>query len=182
MFTHYSLSIRRLLKYVLHNITCVCCKNEKTCSFGPCYKCNEFSIHTTKYILYPCTVVKFCVLLVCVALPPARRECWLHQGESSESTVFSLRTPFPWHFQQNHSQVLCFYRNRMCNNVRSKIWTCVYIYFVMCRVTSVNRVLSSQGGDAASSELCVIQLILHLNLNAARLQQILQGTIYMYSI
>ena len=43
------------------------------------------------------------------------------------------------------------------------------------RVTSVNRVLSSQGGDAASSELCVIQLILHLNLNAARLQQILQG-------
>ena len=48
---------------------------------------------------------------------------------------------------------------------------CIYVV----RVTSVNRVLS-QGGDGASSELCVIQLILHLNLNAARLQQILQGT------
>ena len=43
------------------------------------------------------------------------------------------------------------------------------------RVTSVNRVLSSQSTDMASSELCVIQLIPHLNLNAARLQQILQG-------
>ena len=47
--------------------------------------------------------------------------------------------------------------------------------YVMCRVTSVNRALSSQSGDVASSELCVIQLILNLNLNAARLQQILQG-------
>ena len=57
--------------------------------------------------------------------------------------------------------------------------TCALCTFTMYRITSVNRVLSSQGGDGASSELCVIQLILHLNLNAARLQQILQGT-YMY--
>ena len=41
-------------------------------------------------------------------------------------------------------------------------------------MTSVNRVLT-QSGDTSSSEFCVIQLIPHLNLNAARLQQILQG-------
>ena len=44
---------------------------------------------------------------------------------------------------------------------------------VICRVTSVNRVLAQT--DTSSSEFCVIQLIAHLNLNAARLQQILQG-------
>lgn len=64
-----------------------------------------------------------------------------------------------------------------------------YINVLHCifhRVTSVNRALSSQGSDGASSQLCVIQLISHLNLNAARLQQILQGiyilhcTVYMY--
>ena len=44
---------------------------------------------------------------------------------------------------------------------------------VICRVTSVNRVLAQT--DTSSSEFCVIQLISHINLNAARLQQILQG-------
>lgn len=58
------------------------------------------------------------------------------------------------------------------------------MYGLLClgRVTSVNRALSSQGGDGASSELCVIQLILHLNLNAARLQQILQGKLLVFKI
>ena len=48
------------------------------------------------------------------------------------------------------------------------------------RVTSVNRI--SFGSTDSSSvgvytgEQCVIQLIPHLNLNAPRLQQILQGT------
>lgn len=57
----------------------------------------------------------------------------------------------------------------------------IYVHVHVCRVcfvprvTSVNRVLSSQTGDSTSSEFCVIQLIPHLNLNAARLQQILQG-------
>ena len=60
------------------------------------------------------------------------------------------------------------------------MYRCKLPYCMLFRVSSVNRVLSSQCGDGASSELCVIQLIPHLNLNAARLQQILQGIIYMY--
>ena len=44
-------------------------------------------------------------------------------------------------------------------------------------VTSVNRISfgSVESSTSSTSEACVIQLIPHLNLNAARLQQILQG-------
>ena len=57
-------------------------------------------------------------------------------------------------------------------------------FFSLFRVTSVNRLSfgvgdSSTSGSNYNSEQCVIQLIPHLNLNAARLQQILQG-MYVY--
>lgn len=64
---------------------------------------------------------------------------------------------------------------------------CYILYYVLCtclRVTSVNRInlagvgggdTSTGVGGAYSAEQCVIQLIPHLNLNAPRLQQILQG-------
>ena len=48
---------------------------------------------------------------------------------------------------------------------------------MLYRVTSVNRIssLGESSSGSYSAEQCVVQLIPHLNLNAPRLQQILQG-------
>jgi neurofibromin 1 len=45
---------------------------------------------------------------------------------------------------------------------------------IILRVTSVNRISLSDSSSTYNGEQCVIQLIPHLNLNAPRLQQILQ--------
>ena len=91
----------------------------------------------------------------------------------SECYSFSLDYTSMESSTKSFSGVLhcCLYTTNLHTHTPASIYT-----VFLCRVTSVNRVLGSQGGDAASSELRVIQLILHLNLNAARLQQILQGS------
>ena len=67
---------------------------------------------------------------------------------------------------------------RDCTCVCNVHWVVVF-----SRVTSVNRVTLQSGASSDNSstdQFCVIGLIQHLNLNAARLQQILQGLCLLY--